>query len=309
MPRRSGWRVALAASTVSLIAAAPLVAVEPALAQPYPPGPSLQLDDTTLSPGDEVDFVATGFQPHEEVESSLVPVDGDGGAAGAAGSVNTAALRGSAAFPAPLLAVRAPSDDGDDDHGDDGDDGRTIVPLGTHFADANGRVVDSVTIPEDTKPGKYDFTLEGLESGLVLTARVTIEDDRDDHGDDDHGDDHGRPGHGDDDDHGRPGHGDDDHGRPGHRGGEDDDHGRSGHGDDDHGRSGHGDHDDSYGEKGNHDDSGSGGKSSDHDGSSLAETGSSDATTAMLAAAGGLVLLGGGSLVLVKRRRTAGQQQ
>jgi LPXTG-motif cell wall-anchored protein len=277
MTRRSRRRVALAATTAALIAAGPLVFAEPAFAQ-YPPGSPPQLGDDAVAPGEELTFSATGFEPNEDVDVSLVP---DGAAAAGAA---TAALRTSPSFVQPIVSPTAEGEDGDD-HGD-GDGDRDTVPLGTFTADASGAVSGTVTIPEDTPPGDYRFTLEGQESGTTLSAPLTVTGDGDDDGDD-HGDDHGRPGDGDDhgDDHGRPGDGD-------HHG---DDHG-SGHGNgDDHG-SGHGNGDD-HG-------SGHGNGSSGHDPSELAKTGSSDASVALLSAAGALALLGGGSLVIVKRRRS-----
>ncbi|MEU2429699.1 LPXTG cell wall anchor domain-containing protein [Streptomyces sp. NPDC007861] len=305
MPRRSRRPIALAAATATLLGAASLVAAEPAFAQ-YPPPPSLEIEDITLVPGqDDVDFTGTGYQPGELALARLVPVGGNG----AGGAPNAASARGAAAYPGALEARPSskPSPSPSPTSTSDGGGGREIVNFDYFPADEEGTVVGAVTIPEDIKPGLYDFQLVGQESGLSQSVRVSIaraddDHDHDDNGDEDHGDeDHGRPGNGDDNgDHGRPGNGDD-HG---------DDHDWSDRGGD-HGDKGD-DHDDN-GDKGDdHDDDGddNGSKSDDDDDSAkLADTGSSDTSVALLSAAGGLLLLGGGSLVLVKRRRKSAAQR
>ncbi|WP_405804539.1 LPXTG cell wall anchor domain-containing protein [Streptomyces sp. NBC_00210] len=193
MPTRSRRRVALAATTAALIAAAPLVFAEPAFAQ-YPPCPPLQVSDDTVAPGDELTFSATCFEPEEEVDANLVP----DGAATTQGGASTAALRTSPSFVQPIAAPTAEGGHGGGDGGGD----RGTVYLGTYTAYANGGVDGTVTIPEHTRPGHYRFTLEGESSGITQSAPLTVT-----------GDGNGRPGDG--DGHGRPGHGDD-HGRPGH---------------------------------------------------------------------------------------------
>ncbi|MFK4226656.1 LPXTG cell wall anchor domain-containing protein [Streptomyces sp. NPDC019890] len=186
MPTRSRRRVALAATTAALIAAAPLVLAEPAFAQ-YPPCPPLQLSDDTVAPGDELTFSAACFEAEEEVDANLVP-------GGAATTASTAALRTSPSFVQPVVAPTA-----EGGHGGGDGDGRTVY-LGTYTAYANGDVDGTVTIPEHTRPGHYRFTLEGETSGITRSVPLTVTGDGDGRGDD-----HGRPGHG--DDHGRPGHG------------------------------------------------------------------------------------------------------
>ncbi|MBT2392550.1 LPXTG cell wall anchor domain-containing protein [Streptomyces sp. ISL-1] len=293
MPRRSRRRVAMAVATASLIAAVPLVVAEPAFAQ-YPPAPTIQIDDVSVPPGDDINHTATGFQSGEGVLARLFPV-GAVGAAGAAAAPLTQSRAVAGPKPtATATATASPSHCPSPAPTNGGP--RPIVELDTFVADTNGNVAGRVIIPQGTRPGAYDFQLVGQTSGLILSARVTVPLD----GDCD--DDHGRPGDGDgDDDHGRPGDGDgdgdDDHGRPGDGDGD---------GDGDHGRPGDGDGDDDHGRPGHGNGNGNGNGSSGHgNGSSgLADTGSSDATVALLAAAGGLVLLGGGSLVITRRRRT-----
>ncbi|TQK50642.1 LPXTG-motif cell wall-anchored protein [Streptomyces sp. SLBN-118] len=195
MPRRSRRRVALAAATAALIAAAPMVLAEPAYAQ-YPPAPPT-LSDDTVAPGDELTFSATGFESNEDVVVSLVP---GGAAATTRSGAATAALRTS---PSSVLPIVSPTGDRG---GDGGGHGGTVY-LGTFTADGTGAVSGTVTIPERTRPGDYLFTLEGQESGITLSAPLTVTGDGDGPGDH-----HGRPGHG--HHHGWPGHGGD-HGRPG----------------------------------------------------------------------------------------------
>ncbi|NNJ07232.1 LPXTG cell wall anchor domain-containing protein [Streptomyces sp. PKU-MA01144] len=284
MPRRSVRRLVVAAAAASLVAAAPLIAAQPAFAQ-YPPAPNLTIqdDDLVLEPGQVVDFIGRGFEAGEPVTGRLAPVGG----AGAAGALGRSAAVVPPAFTAADPDSR-PTPTGSKSPMA-GDDDRPVVELGRWTADANGIVDSTVTIPEGTREGAYYFQLAGENSDLVLSARVTIDEDGDGDGDDDdHGDgDHGRPGHG-DDDHGRPGHDDD----RGHHGGHDRD-GRDHDDDDD---------DDDNGGKSDHDDSSDDGKEK------LADTGSSDGTVALLTATGGLLLLGGGALVVAKRRRNASQR-
>ncbi|MFE7772963.1 hypothetical protein ACFU5O_03510 [Streptomyces sp. NPDC057445] len=63
---------ALAASAV--IVAAPLIAAPPAFAQypPTVPGPGLGLGATVLTPGDDLDFTGTGFEPGQAVTALLL---------------------------------------------------------------------------------------------------------------------------------------------------------------------------------------------------------------------------------------------
>ncbi|MFE7772962.1 hypothetical protein ACFU5O_03505 [Streptomyces sp. NPDC057445] len=178
MPRRSRWRVALAATTISLIVAVPVVAAEPAFAQ-YPPTPGLTIDDNTVSPGDDINHTATGYQPGELAIARLVPGSTPG----------------------------------------DGDDDRPIVVLGHFTADANGIVTGRVIIPRRIRPGTYLFQLVGQKSELTLSAQVTVFRDHDGdggalgsagEGDDEHGRDKGddeRGGHGSDRDKGSFGRG------------------------------------------------------------------------------------------------------
>ncbi|MFD9219692.1 LPXTG cell wall anchor domain-containing protein [Streptomyces sp. NPDC060064] len=295
MPRRSGWRVALAATTTSLIAAASLVAAEPAFAQ-YPPAPGVVIDDNTVAPGDPINHTATGFQPLEQVVLSLVP---------APGAAARAALRASPASVRPLASATPNGDGGGSGGGGGGGGGGGSVVLGTFTADANGIVTGGITIPARVRPGTYLYQLVGQTSGLTLSATVTVSaapgggngshppGDGGTHPPGD-GDGHGRPGDGDGDGdgdgHGRPGDGDDDGHGDGHGGGNDD--GRDdGHGDENGGSPNSG-----------HDDNGSSGHGNGTSG--LADTGSSDAPVALLTAAGGLLLLGGGTLVITRRRRT-----
>lgn len=270
MQRRSRRRVALAASTVSLIAAGPLIAAETAVADyPYPPHHGLRLDSVDLCAGDVVDFVGTGYEANEETRATLVST-GRGGS-GTDGPSGQTAPRGSAAFPQPLEG--APSSDGSDGEGQ-------VIVLGTQDADEDGRVEGTVTIPRSVRPGSYWFVLEGLESHLRQKVRVHIGECKGHDG-------HDRPGHG-DEDHDRPGQGDEDHDRP-VNGGEEGDHDRPG-----------------YSDGGN--DSSSSDASSSDDGPSLATTGDSGVNMTMLGVAGGLVVLGGGSVLLLRRQRSTRQQ-
>ncbi|MEU9009423.1 hypothetical protein AB0D12_06470 [Streptomyces sp. NPDC048479] len=302
MPRRSGWRVALAATTTSLIAAASLVAAQPAVAQ-YPPAPGVVIDDNTVAPGDPINHTATGFQPLEQVVVSLVPAPG----AAAAG-----ALRASPASVRPLASATPNGDGGGSGGGGGGGGGGGSVVLGTFTADANGKVTGRITIPAGVRPGVYLYQLVGQTSGLTLSARVTVSRAPGGGGGSHPPGDGGThpPGDGDGDGHGQPGDGDGDgdgdgHGQPGGGDGDGHGHGQPGDGDGDgdgdgHGQPGHGD------ENGGSSNSGHDNGSSGHDNgtSGLADTGSSDAPVALLTAAGGLLLLGGGTLVIARRRRT-----
>ncbi|AWI31822.1 hypothetical protein DDW44_25805 [Streptomyces tirandamycinicus] len=272
-----------------------MIAAQPAFAQ-YPPAPNLTIqdDDLVLEPGQEVAFTGRGFEPGEPVTGRLAPAGGGGapGGAGAAGALGRSAAVVPPAFTAADPDSRPTPTGSKSPMAGDGD--RPVVELGRWTADANGIVDSTVIIPEGTREGAYYFQLAGENSDLVLSARVTIDEDGDgdddDHGDGDGDGDHGRPGHG-DGDHGRPGHDDD----RGHHGGHDRD-GR------DHDGRDHDDDDDDNGGKSDHDDSSDDGKEK------LADTGSSDGTVALLTATGGLLLLGGGALVVAKRRRNASQR-
>ncbi|WP_405878071.1 LPXTG cell wall anchor domain-containing protein [Streptomyces sp. NBC_01384] len=291
MLRRSRWRVALAATTVGLVAAAPLVAAEPAFAA-YPPAPGLEIDDNSVSPGDPINFTATGYQRDEQVVVSLVRLAGGGG-----GRAATAAVRRTS--PAFVPSVMTGTRCGDEER--KGGKGGGECVLGTFIADANGIVTGTVTIPKEIRRGTYLFKVVGRSSRLKLTVRVTVERDGqgNDHGGS--GNDHGGSGN----DHGGSGN---DHGGSGNdHGGSGNDHGGSGNGHggsgNDHGGSGNG-HGNSHNRPG-HGDNGSYHDPARGDGPPrLADTGSSDAPVALLTAAGGLLLLGGGTLVIAKRRRT-----
>ncbi|MFF4348671.1 LPXTG cell wall anchor domain-containing protein [Streptomyces sp. NPDC001530] len=74
MTASSKWRAALAATAASaVLAAAPLVGAQSALAQPYPPPapPNIGVDDPTPDAGGTLGISATGFEPGQEVEVSL----------------------------------------------------------------------------------------------------------------------------------------------------------------------------------------------------------------------------------------------
>ncbi|MEU3917600.1 LPXTG cell wall anchor domain-containing protein [Streptomyces sp. NPDC029004] len=182
MLRRSRRRVAMAAATAALIAAAPMVLAEPAYAQ-YPPCPPIELSDDTAAPGDELTFSASCFESTETVVASLVA--GGGAATTRGGAANTAALRTS---PSSVVQILSPTTEGGHGGGDD-------IYLGTYTAYADGTVDGTVTIPEDTRPGRYGFRLKGQSSGNTEWAALTITGDGNGHGRPGHGHDHGRPGH------------------------------------------------------------------------------------------------------------------
>ncbi|MGW1494260.1 LPXTG cell wall anchor domain-containing protein [Streptomyces sp. NPDC002402] len=181
MLRRSRRRVAMAAATAALIAAAPMVLAEPAYAQ-YPPCPPPELSDDTVAPGDELTFSATCFEAGEEVVALLVP----GGAAATRSGASTAALRTS---PSSVLPIVSPTNEGGDGGGHGGGHGDSVY-LGTFTADTDGAVSGTVTIPEDVRPGDYRFALKGRSSGDWLSAALTVTRDGDGPWDN-----HGRPGH------------------------------------------------------------------------------------------------------------------
>lgn len=79
-----------------------------------------------------------------------------------------------------------------------------IVILGHFTADETGTVEGTVTIPENTKPGKHRFLLRAEDPDRTLWTRLDVL------GGPGHGP--GGPGHG----HGNPGHGHGHGGKPGH---------------------------------------------------------------------------------------------
>lgn len=67
------WRAAIAGgATSAVLAATPLVGVQAAHAEPYPPSaPTLRLSTTVVEPGDPITFEGAGFESADAVESAL----------------------------------------------------------------------------------------------------------------------------------------------------------------------------------------------------------------------------------------------
>ena len=187
MPTRSRRRVALAATTAALIAAAPLVLAEPAFAQ-YPPCPPLQC--SAMTPWPPV-MSSPSPRPASSRRRRLTPTSSPVVLPPPHQRPHSGHRRHSCS-PSWRRRRRAAT-------GAETESGGTVY-LGTYTAYANGDVDGTVTIPEHTRPGHYRFTLEGETSGITRSVPLTVTGDGDGRGDD-----HGRPGHG--DDHGRPGHG------------------------------------------------------------------------------------------------------
>ncbi|UUU21794.1 hypothetical protein [Streptomyces sp. DSM 40750] len=137
------WRVALAATAATVVAAVPLATAQSAYAgastnvyQPYPP----QLSTATVPAGGVIYFVAEGFDAGETVTAALVPQSA---------TTLSGTTRGG----------------GGGDKCDNQD--------ATYEANERGTVFGCFQVPRGTPPGPYLFTLTGAQSGSV-SAPITV---------------------------------------------------------------------------------------------------------------------------------------
>ncbi|MGI5197924.1 hypothetical protein ACQEVY_30560 [Streptomyces sp. CA-288835] len=137
------WRVALAVTAATVVAAVPLATAQSAYAgaptnvyQPYPPS----LSAATVPAGGVIYFVAEGFEDFETVTATLAPQFS----------------------PALSGATRS-----------GGGGGKCEDRDATYEANRRGTVFGCFQVPQGTPPGPYLFTLTGDRSGSV-SAPITV---------------------------------------------------------------------------------------------------------------------------------------